>query len=187
MANFRFLGPFWYFYHLRKSDTNFRLKTSNNRRLGTGGDNDRKSKRFCSNAVLCESFTWQIVKTLVFRLQGEEGPKARDQTAFCAFHSFLAYMRRMRNNNLEIRIAGSSCRPELVTRSNLHVRTPLVSDPQPFKIPIFFQSNPESESNPRLRKQPFLLAPAVFAGYQERGAISFVFMCLSVTDSSPPV
>ena len=97
------------------------------------------------------------------------------------------HMRRMRNNNLEIRIAGSSCRPELVTRSNLHVRTPLVSDPQPFKIPHFLQSNPESDSNPSLRKQPFLLAPVVFAGYQEGGAISFV-LCLSVTaDSSPPV
>ena len=27
------------------------------------------------------------------------------------------YMRRMRNNNLEIRIAGSSCRPECGVRS----------------------------------------------------------------------
>ena len=93
----------------------------------------------------------------------------------------------MRNNNLEIRIAGSSCHPELVTRSNLHVRTPLVSDPQPFKIPIFFQSNSESESNPSLRKQPLPFGLAVFAGYQEGGAISTVFMGLSETDLSPPV
>ena len=48
------------------------------------------------------------------------GPNASDQIAFCAFHSFLVevkrmlatYMRRMRKNNLEIRIAGSSCRPQ---------------------------------------------------------------------------
>ena len=28
-----------------------------------------------------------------------------------------AYMRRMRNNNLEIRIAGSSCRPQYINKS----------------------------------------------------------------------
>ena len=43
-----------------------------------------------------------------------ESPIASDQTAFCAFHSFLVevqtnagyiiYMQRMRNNNLETRI-----------------------------------------------------------------------------------
>ena len=42
-----------------------------------------------------------------------DSSNASDQIAFCAFHSFLlevqtkVYMRRMRNNNLEIRIAGS--------------------------------------------------------------------------------
>ena len=54
-----------------------------------------------------------MVKTHVIRLWN-----ARDQIAFCAFRSFseeaqpnagYTYMRRMRNNNLEIRIAGSSC------------------------------------------------------------------------------
>ena len=50
-----------------------------------------------------------------------EGPNACDQIAFCAFHLFLVevqtnagYMRRMRNNNLEIRYAGSSCRLQLL-------------------------------------------------------------------------
>ena len=28
-----------------------------------------------------------------------------------------AYMRRMRNNNLEIRIVGSSCRPQHINKS----------------------------------------------------------------------
>ena len=46
---------------------------------------------------------------------------ARDQIVFCAFHSFLVevqtkadymYMWCVRNNNLDIRIAGSSCRPQ---------------------------------------------------------------------------
>ena len=31
--------------------------TSNNQRLRSAGDNDRRSKRFCSSAVLCVSFT----------------------------------------------------------------------------------------------------------------------------------
>ena len=31
--------------------------TSNNQRLESAGDNDRRSERFCSNAVLCVSFT----------------------------------------------------------------------------------------------------------------------------------
>ena len=51
-----------------------------------------------------------------------EGPNARDQSACCAFHTFLilvevqmlaTYMRRMRNNSLEISIAGSSYCPQL--------------------------------------------------------------------------
>ena len=33
------------------------LKTSNNQRLLSAGDNDGRSKRFRSNAVLCGSFT----------------------------------------------------------------------------------------------------------------------------------
>ena len=62
-----------------------------------------------------------MVKTRVIRLRVIEGSNACDQIAFCAFHTFLvkskrmlaSYMRRMRINNLEIRIAGSSCCPQL--------------------------------------------------------------------------
>ena len=39
--------------------------------------------------VLCASFTLQMVKTRVIKLRGKEGPNARDQIAFYAFHSFL--------------------------------------------------------------------------------------------------
>ena len=62
-----------------------------------------------------------MVKTGVIRLRGAEDRDARDQIAFRAFPSLLVeiqtnagyiYMRRMRNNNLEIRIVGSSCRPQ---------------------------------------------------------------------------
>ena len=99
--------------------------TTNNQTLGRAGDNDQRSKRFCSNAVLCLSLTLQIEKTRVIRWRRVEGRNARDQISFCAFHSFLVkiqtnalrmlatYMPRMRNINLKIRIAGSSCRLQL--------------------------------------------------------------------------
>ena len=54
-----------------------------------------------------------MVKTRVVRSRVIEGPNARDQIVFCAFHSFLVevqtkaaymYMRWVRNNNLDIRI-----------------------------------------------------------------------------------
>ena len=41
------------------------------------------------NVVLCVGFTKQIVRTHVITLRGLEGRDARDQIAFCAFHSFL--------------------------------------------------------------------------------------------------
>ena len=42
-----------------------------------------------SRTVLCVSFTRQMVKTRLIRLRVIEGPSARDQSALCAFHSFL--------------------------------------------------------------------------------------------------
>ena len=89
------------------------LNTSNDQRLGRVGDNDRRSKHFCSNAVLCI----KVEKTHVIRVQGVEARNAHDQIAFCVFHSFFVdvqtmlatYMRRMHNFNLKIRIVGSSC------------------------------------------------------------------------------
>ena len=67
------------------------VSTSNNQRLRSAGDNDQRqrSKRFCSSAVLCVSFTRQIVQTRAIKLQVIEVPNARDQIAFCTFHSFL--------------------------------------------------------------------------------------------------
>ena len=70
-------------------DTLF-IRTSNNQRLRNAGSNDRRSKRFCSNAVLCVSFTLQMVKTRVIRLRVFDGSNAHDQIArFYTFHSFL--------------------------------------------------------------------------------------------------
>ena len=84
------------------------------------GDNDRRSKCFCSIAVTFRKFYVQIFNTHLIRLRVTEGPNMNDQIESCAFHSFFnrgspnkilaAYMRCMHNNNLEIRIAGSSCR-----------------------------------------------------------------------------
>ena len=72
-----------------RNQMDLKVKTSNNERLESACDNHRRSKRFCSNAVLCVSFTCQMVKTRVIRLRGVEGRNARDQSAFCAFDSFL--------------------------------------------------------------------------------------------------
>ena len=78
--------------------------------------------------MLCIRFTWQMVKTHVIRLRVIEGPNACDQSAVCAFHTFLVevqtiagYMQRMHNNNLEIRIVGSSCRPQLFSQHDWEI------------------------------------------------------------------
>ena len=50
-----------------------------------------------------------------------DGQNTLDQRAFCAFHSFLVdgqtklatHVLYMRNGNLEIKIAGSSCRAQV--------------------------------------------------------------------------
>ena len=73
-------------------DVNVMFNLSNTKLLITKGyrcgRQRSKVKTLCSNAVLCVSFTWQMVKTSVIRLQVIEGPNARD-LAFCVFHSFL--------------------------------------------------------------------------------------------------
>ena len=50
------------------------LVPSNNQRLCKVGENDQRSKCFCSIALL-----WQMVKTQMNRLQVIEGPNMRDQ------------------------------------------------------------------------------------------------------------
>ena len=76
------------------------------RRLRSAGDNDWRSKRFCSSAVLCVSFTLQMVKKRVIRLRVIE---VISVPSVLSIHSYLKskrmlakYMRRIRNNNLEI-------------------------------------------------------------------------------------
>ena len=65
-----------------------------------------------------------MVKTRAIRLRGVEGRNELIKLRFVHFiHSYwkskrmlATYMQRMRNNNLEIRIASSSCRPQLTPR-----------------------------------------------------------------------
>ena len=79
-----------YFRRLNPGRVCICLKTSNNQRLRSAGDNDRRSKRFCSIDVLCVSFPWQVVKTRLIRLGVIEGPNARHQVVFfCVFYSVL--------------------------------------------------------------------------------------------------
>ena len=58
------------------------IRTSNNQRLRNASNNNRRSKRFCSIAVLYANFTLKMIKTRVIRLRVFEGPNARDQIAF---------------------------------------------------------------------------------------------------------
>ena len=61
---------------------------SGNQRLQSVGNNDWRAKRFCSNAVLCISFMWQMVKTRMIRIRVIEGPNVHDQIALCvSIHS----------------------------------------------------------------------------------------------------
>ena len=64
--------PLLCFYHMmeQKPHISFRsICTSNNQRVGSVGDNDWRSKRFCSSTVLCIRFMCQMVKTRMIRLR----------------------------------------------------------------------------------------------------------------------
>ena len=99
------------------SDQIINEKTSNNQRLQECG-----RQRSALQTLLLQHCTLREFhvsdgqnKARVIRLRGVEGRNARNQIAF--FRSakskriLATYIRHMRNNNLEIRIAGSSCRP----------------------------------------------------------------------------
>ena len=47
-------------------------KNSNNQRIGSVSDNDRRFKGFCSNTVLCVSFMWQMVMTFYPLKEGKK-------------------------------------------------------------------------------------------------------------------
>ena len=61
-----------------------------NQRLQSAGDNNQRSKCFCSDAVLCTSFTMVDGQNMRDQITSDRRAKnASDQIAFCAFHSFL--------------------------------------------------------------------------------------------------
>ena len=93
--------------HSSKIRLSIMAKTSNNQRLRSAADNDGRTKRFCSNAVLCvvsrygwskharSNYEWGKVQTRMIKLRSMH-----------FIHSLGSPndMRRMRNNNLEIRL-----------------------------------------------------------------------------------
>ena len=77
------------------------------------------TKRFCSIALLCVNFTWQIVKTHVIRLWKVADPNTHDRILCIPFilsgsPSESCLHTYVRNNNLENRIAGYSYRLQLI-------------------------------------------------------------------------
>ena len=96
--------------------------TSNNQRLWSAGDTDRRSKCFLSNAVLYVSFKWQMAKNTHDQMTIDRRSK-RGVIKLCNVHSIhswpkskqmlATYMQRMRNNNLEIRFVDSPYNPQL--------------------------------------------------------------------------
>ena len=70
------------------------LYTSNNQRLRSANDNDRRSKHFLLQCSALHKFHMTDSQNVhdqicVIRFRVIEGPNAHDQIAFCAFHSFL--------------------------------------------------------------------------------------------------
>ena len=66
------------------------ISTSNNQRLRSAGDNDRRSNAFAPTLYFAYVSPDRRSKTRVIRLRVKEGPYARDQIALYTFHSFLA-------------------------------------------------------------------------------------------------
>ena len=62
--------------------------TSNNQRLWCAGNNDQRSKNFCSNIQgALRKFHTTDGQNTCDQITGIEGPNARDQIAFFTFHS----------------------------------------------------------------------------------------------------
>ena len=82
------------------------------------------TKRFCSIAVLCVSFTRQIVKTRVIIFPVIANPNARVQIEFCAFHSFLVEVQARHLSYLKLRQIriNSLCHSESVISHSTEVR-----------------------------------------------------------------
>ena len=82
----------FFIHELRLWDKGNR-KLVNNQRLGRVGDNDQRSKCFCSIAVLCVSFMWQIVKTTHDQI-------ASDGRSKCAWSDYEWWEVQTRMNKL---------------------------------------------------------------------------------------
>ena len=76
----------WFYYISTASITLINVKTSNNQRLGSTGNNDSRSKRFCSNAVLC-SDRWQMVKACMIKVHSRHSIHSQWSPNECWLHS----------------------------------------------------------------------------------------------------
>ena len=83
------------------------------------GDNDRRSKCFCSIAVTFRKFYVQIFNTHLIRLRVTEGPNMNDQIESCAFHSFL--------EEVQIKCLLPTCDVCIITTWRLGLQAPLVA------------------------------------------------------------
>ena len=114
-------------YELRLGDKGNR-KLVNNQRLGRVGDNDQRSKCFCSIAVLCVSFMWQIVKTTHDQI-------ASDGRSKCAWSDYEWWKVQTRVNKLCFVYSSGSpnecwlctCHASIITAWRLELRGPLVT------------------------------------------------------------
>ena len=70
---------------------------SDNQRLWSAGDNDRRSKRFCSISVLLRKFHVTDSQNIHDQIMSERRSKLKvpDQIASCAFQSFLVEEKQM--------------------------------------------------------------------------------------------
>ena len=94
-------------------------KTSNNQRLRSASNNDRRSKPLSALVKThllqrCASRKFYVtdVKTRVIKVRSVDSIHSQWKSK----RMLATYMRRMRNNNLEIRIAGFSFRPQWIYR-----------------------------------------------------------------------
>ena len=85
----------------------------------SAGDNDRRSKCFCSIAVTFRKFYVQIFNTHLIRLRVTEGPNMNDQIESCAFHSFL--------EEVQIKCLLPTCNVCIITTWRLGLQAPLVA------------------------------------------------------------
>ena len=76
----------WFYQISTAAITLINVKTSNNQKLGSTGNNDSRSKRYCSNAVLCGD-RWQMVKACMIKVHFMHSIHSQWSSNECWLHS----------------------------------------------------------------------------------------------------